>query len=371
MKRSDLSLQSNAFEIQVYTERKKEITKANMAMTSKPKYQFETGVYRPPSEGGSASLLVRFTRNCPWNNCTFCGMYKTEKFQVRSVNEIKQDIDAVAALCSDLARISLASDHGSNLTRGAAVELIRQNPELEYHQGFAMVYEWLLAGGKTAFLQDANSIIMKTDPLVKTLQHLRQTFPTIERVTSYARSKTLAQRSADALESIQKAGLDRVHIGLESGDDEVLRKVRKGSTAEGHIKGGQKAIAAGFQVSEYWMPGLGGAELSDQHAQNTARVLNAINPHYIRSRPFHPWNGTPIADEVRCGKMHLLAAQEHLREVRNMVAALDVTSKVCFDHAGNYWKNLRGGYLLSLGYEGYQFPDQKEELLTLIDEGLA
>jgi len=342
-----------------------------MTSTSKQKYQFETGVYRPPSEGGSASLLMRFTRNCPWNNCTFCGMYKVEKFQVRSVEELKQDIDGVAALCSDLAKNALASGDGSNLTRNAAAELIRQNPGLEYHQGFAMVYEWLLSGGKTAFLQDANSIIMKTEPLVEVLKYLRQTFPTIQRVTSYARSKTLAQKSADELKAIREAGLDRLHIGLESGDDDVLKKVRKGVTAEGHIKGGQKALAAGFQVSEYWMPGLGGSELSDQHAENTARVLNEINPNYIRSRPFHPWTGTPIAEEVRNGGLHLLPAQEHLREVRNMVAALDVTSKVCFDHAGNYWKNGNGGYLLSLSYEGYQFPDQKEALLALIDEGLA
>jgi len=190
-------------------------------------------------------------------------------------------------------------------------------------------------------------------------------------VTSYARSKTLAQKTADELKAIRAAGLDRLHIGLESGDDEVLQKVRKGVTAEGHIKGGQKALAAGFQVSEYWMPGLGGAELSDQHAANTARVLNEINPHYIRSRPFHPWPGTPIAGEVHNGDLHLLPAMNHLREVRNMVAALDVTSKVCFDHAGNYWKNRNGGYLLSLGYEGYQFPEQKEELLALIDEGIT
>ncbi len=342
-----------------------------MTATTENRYQFETGVYRPPSEGGSASLLMRFTRNCPWNNCTFCGMYKTEKFQVRSVEEIKQDIDAVAVLCSDLAKNAMAGGDGTNLTRNAAVALIRQNPGLEYHPGFAMVYEWLLAGGKTAFLQDANSIIMKTDQLVEVLKYLRQTFSTLQRVTSYARSKTLAQKSADELKAIREAGLDRLHIGLESGDDDVLKKVRKGVTAEGHIKGGQKALAAGFQVSEYWMPGLGGAELSDQHAANTARVLNAINPHYIRSRPFHPWPGTPIADEVHGDKLHLLPAQAHLREVRNMVAALDVTSKVCFDHNGNYWKNNRGGYLLSLSYEGYQFPEQKEELLTLIDEGLV
>ena len=342
-----------------------------MDMASSPKYQFETGVYRPPSEGGSASLLVRFTRNCPWNNCSFCGMYKAEKFQVRPVAEIKQDLDAIAALCSDLAATATAGGRAGSLSRNAAAELIRRNPGLEYHPGFAMVYEWLLSGGKTAFLQDANSIIMKTDQLVEALQHLRRTFPTLQRVTSYARSKTIAQKKPAELEAIRAAGLDRLHVGLESGDDEVLKKVRKGVTAEGHIKGGQKALAAGFQLSEYWMPGLGGAELSEQHAAGTARVLNAINPHYIRSRPFHPWGGTPIADEVNRGDLNLLPARDHLREVRNMVAALDVTSRVCFDHAGNYWKNSRGQYLLSLSYEGYQFPDQKAELLALIDEGLA
>ena len=342
-----------------------------MAATSDQRYQFETGVYRPPSEGGSASLLLRFTRNCPWNNCTFCGMYKTEKFQVRPVDEIKRDIDAIAAICSELDKISLAGGQAGAITREAAVELIRQNPDLNYHPGFPMVYEWLLSGGKTAFLQDANSVIMKTGPLVEALQYLRRTFPTIQRVTTYARSQTLARKSAADLKAIRQAGLDRVHIGLESGDDEVLEKVRKGSTAEIHIKAGQKALEAGFQVSEYWMPGLGGVELTEQHARNTARVLNEINPHYIRSRPFHPWPGTPIADEVQNGNLHLLPAVEHLREVRNMVAALDVTSRVCFDHNGNYWKGRNGGYLLSLSYEGYQFPEQKEALLSLIDEGLA
>ena len=342
-----------------------------MGATSDLRYQFETGVYRPPSEGGSASLLLRFTRNCPWNNCTFCGMYKTEKFQVRPVDEIKRDIDAIAAICSELDKISAAAGRPGRVSREAAVELIRQNPDLNYHPGFPMVYEWLLSGGKTAFLQDANSVIMKTEPLVEALQYLRRTFPTIQRVTTYARSKTLAQKSAADLKAIRQAGLDRVHIGLESGDDEVLAKVRKGSTAEVHIKAGQKALAAGFQVSEYWMPGLGGVELTEQHARNTARVLNAINPPYIRSRPFHPWPGTPIADEVQNGSLHLLPAMEHLREVRNMVAALDVTARVCFDHNGNYWKNRNGGYLLSLSYEGYQFPEQKEELLAIIDAGLA
>ena len=210
------------------------------------KYEFETGVYRPPSEGGSDSLLVRLTRNCPWNRCTFCGMYKTERFQVRSVAEIKGDIDAMAALRDDLAAFSRSSGQGGEISHAPAVALIGNHPELNHHQGFAMLYHWLLSGGKTVFLQDANSLIMKTDQLVEVLGYLRSTFPSIVRVTTYARSKTLVQKSLDDLKAIRRAGLDRLHVGLESGDDAVLKKIQKGATAEIHIKGGQKALAGGF-----------------------------------------------------------------------------------------------------------------------------
>jgi radical SAM superfamily enzyme YgiQ (UPF0313 family) len=333
-------------------------------------YDFEVGVYRPPSEGGSHSLLVRVTRNCPWNRCKFCAMYKTEKFELRSPAEVKADIDKVADICNNLKDISWKLGYGGNITRQAAIELLNSNPELNYHQGFVMVYNWLQSGAKTAFLQDANSLIMKTDQLADILQHLRKTFPTLNRVTSYARSKTLAQKKADELTAIREAGLDRVHIGLETGDDELLKKIRKGVTAEGHIKGGKKAMAAGFQVSEYWMPGLGGTQMWQNHAINTARVLNEIDPHYIRSRPFYPMPGTPLHEQMSIGEYQLLSADEQLTELKLMMEQLDVTSKVCFDHAGNYWHNRHGGLLFSQSYEGYKFPEEKERVLKLIDEGL-
>ena len=119
------------------------------------------------------------------------------------------------------------------------------------------------------------------------------------------------------------------------------------------------------------MPGLGGRKFSEQHARNTARVLNEINPQYIRSRPFYPWTGTPIHDEVARGDIELLSAVEQLQEIKQLVEGLEVTSKVCFDHAGNFWKNSRGGYLFSHGYEGYQFPEKKPDVLALIEEGLS
>lgn len=341
-----------------------------MPQPANQKYHFETGVYRPPSEGGSNSLLVRFTRNCPWNRCGFCVMYKGEKFEVRSPADIKQDIDAMAAVCNDLKDISYNIGHNGDLTREAVIALLGKAPELNHHQGFIMLYHWLLTGAKTAFLQDANSLIMKTNDLVEVLQYLRKTFPSIERVTTYARSKTLVQKPLEELKAIKAAGLDRLHVGLETGDDDLLKKIKKGVTAEGHIKGGRKAIQAGFQLSEYWMPGLGGKAVWESHAINTAKALNRINPHYIRSRPFYPQPGTPLYADLQNNTFELLTPQEQLGELRRMIEALDVTSRVCFDHAGNYWKNRQGNLLFTHSYEGYRFPEEKETVLALIEEGL-
>jgi radical SAM superfamily enzyme YgiQ (UPF0313 family) len=331
---------------------------------------FETGIYRPPSEGGSNSLLLRFTRNCPWNKCAFCAMYKTEKFEVRPVEEIKADIDAMAKIRDELFEISQQRGLGNQINRQAIVELIEKYPEFNYDQGFAMLVNWLMAGGRTAFLQDANSVIMKTADMVEALQYLRKKFPSIQRVTTYARSRTLAQKKIEELKAIRQAGLDRVHIGLETGDDQLLKKVNKGVDSQGHIKGGQKAVEAGFQVSEYWMPGLGGKQLWENHARNTARVLNEINPHYIRSRPFRPLPGTPMYEDYQKGSLQLLSAKEQLAELKLTMEELEVTSKVCFDHAGNYWRSSRGGLMLSHDYEGYKFPEQKPEVLERIKDGM-
>ena len=341
-----------------------------MSAEAARKYSFETGVYRPPSEGGSHSLLIRVTRNCPWNRCTFCSMYKQEKFSLRSPQEVKDDIDNMAAICDGLKDFSWKLGYGGEITREAAIAMINNDPVLNSSQGFVMIYNWLLSGAKTAFLQDANSLIMKTDQLVDILKHLRKTFPSLNRVTSYARSRTVAQKSAEALENIRAAGLDRLHIGLETGDEELLKKIKKGVTAEGHIKAGKKAMAAGFQLSEYWMPGLGGKAMWENHARNTARVMNAINPHYIRSRPFFPSPGTPLFEEHERGEYEPLSPSEQLIELKLMMEELDFTSKVCFDHAGNWWRGKNGGLLFTQSYEGYKFPEQKPLVLKLLDEGI-
>jgi hypothetical protein len=297
-------------------------------------------------------------------------MYKQEKFSLRSPEEVKGDIDTMAAICDGLKDFSWKLGYGGEITRDVAIAMINNDPVLNSSPGFVMIYNWLLSGGKTAFLQDANSLIMKTGQLVDILTHLRKAFPSLNRVTSYARSRTVAQKSAQELEDICKAGLDRLHIGLETGDDALLEKIKKGVTAEGHIKGGKKAMAAGFQLSEYWMPGLGGKAMWENHAINTARVMNEINPHYIRSRPFFPSPGTPLYDEHESGDFEPLSPSEQLIELKLMMEELDFTSKVCFDHAGNYWRGKNGGLLFTQGYEGYKFPEQKPVVLRLLEEGI-
>ncbi len=334
------------------------------------KYDFEVGMYRPPSEGGSHSLLLRFTRNCPWNKCTFCAMYKHEKFSMRTVAEIKGDIDSIAGLIKDMQTLSRKLGHAGQINRDVIIATIEQEPALNTSHGFSMVFNWLSSGGKTAFLQDGNSLMMATDKLVEVLTYLRNTFTSLERCTTYARSKTLSRKPQKDLTAIRKAGLDRLHVGLETGDDVLLKKIKKGVTGKEHIEGGEKALAAGFQLSEYWMPGLGGKEDWENHARNTALVLNRINPHYIRSRPFYPYPGTPIHDAQQQGTITLLSPRETLIELKLLIETLDVTSKICFDHAGNRWVNGNGRLLFTQSYEGYKFPEEKQHVVELVEEGI-
>lgn len=332
---------------------------------------FAVGVYRPPSEGGSSSLLLRITENCPWNKCTFCEMYKEHPFVYRSVEAIKADIDAVRMMVAEIKEVARKIGQDGKINRDVLRALLSVDPYLNDNHCFSTVFSWLYSGGKTAFLQDADSMIMRPPELIEVLKHLRKTLPTLTRVTSYTRSKTLSQRKPEDLKAIREAGLDRVHVGLETGDDEILKLVRKGVTSAEQIDGGQKAMAAGFQLSEYWMPDLGGRERWRQHAENTARVLNAINPSYIRSRPFVPRQGTEIFDEYEQERLHISSPHERLQELQLMIESLTVTSRVCFDHNMNSWTNKNGGLLFSLDYEGYKFPEEKPLVLKLIGEGLT
>lgn len=337
--------------------------------------EMDIGPIRPPSEGGSNSLLIRTTRNCPWNRCTFCyGLsYNHEKFQLRSVEEIKEDIDIVRGIADKISEVSAGGGPDGNLDRNVLQSIIEENPEVASSPTFATVFNWLASGGKTVFLQDADSLVMKTSELKEVLNYLMASFSSIERVTSYARLKTALKKSVEELTELREAGLTRLHAGLETGDDYLLKKVKKGITAEEHIRAGKKIISSGIELSTYIMPGLGGLDSSMDHAVNTAAVLNEIDPDYIRSRPFIPRPGTPIFEEYERGDLRLLSPHSVLREIGMLVNALTVMSRVCFDHAMNpsYRTQLAIVSLFELSYEGYQLPESKDTILEIIDKGLS
>ena len=336
--------------------------------------EFEIGAIRPPSEGGSHSLLLRFTRNCPWSRCTFCygTPYGRGKFELRSVGEIKMDIDRAKAISNMIEEAASQHGRGGGITAAVLDALFLKYPEARYSNSFVNVLNWMNAGAKTVFIQDANSLIMKTADLVEAIRYLKQTFPGIERITSYARSKTVAKKSLENMIAIREAGLSRLHMGLETGDDPLLKKIRKGVSAEEHVEAGRKILEAGIELSEYIMPGLGGKEMTDQHALHTALVLNRIDPHYIRSRTFAPIAGTPLADDYLRGDFQFLKPHELIREIGRLIEHLDVHSRLCFDHATNPCYRSPTGlrYLFHQGYEGYRMPEEKEHLLSIVEQGL-
>jgi radical SAM superfamily enzyme YgiQ (UPF0313 family) len=345
---------------------------------------FEIGAIRPPSEGGSFSLLLRTTRNCPWSRCTFCygQFYNRERFQLRTVGEIKSDIDTIKAIADELSALSwkLGLDGKLAPVAGHLSKLLLEGKDAselstkEFRNVHCVinVYNWLVSGARSVFLQDADSPIMYTDQLAEAIRYLKYVFPDIARVTSYARSKTLARKNPDELKQLFEAGLSRLHIGLETGDDELLAHVNKGVTAAEHILAGKKGKAAGFALSTYVMPGLGGRAFWRQHAVNTARVLGEIDPDYIRMRPLVPMSGTPLLAAYENGEFELTTPLERLQEIKLMVEHLNVTSRLSFDQVTN--TNLKSGEnlvpLFRQDYEGYKFPEEKEKVLEICEEGL-
>ncbi len=315
------------------------------------KYSFEIGPIRPPNEGGEHSLLIRPTRNCSWNRCAFCPYYNGKEFQIREVEEIKKDIDTVKRI------------------RDMLIEDSDEMDKIPF-RCLSMISRWEKSGERTAFLQDSNSLIMPTEQLVEAIEHLVETFPSLERITSYARSDTVAKKEMGELEKIRDAGLSRLHIGLESGDDDVLDLINKGVTSKEHIEAGKKAMKAGFELSEYVMPGLGGEKLSEEHALNTAKVLNRIDPDYIRMRPLSLSPGTELHRRMENGEFQLNSELERLEEVKIIVENLEVSSKLCFDHGWNSWRNEDGDLLFKRDYEGYKLPEKRDHVLDLVREGL-
>jgi hypothetical protein len=317
---------------------------------------YEQGPIRPPSEAGS--LLLRFTRNCPWNKCTFCPIYKGQDFSRRSLEEICEDIDAVRNILEDLGKLSWSSGLPGQLNQ-QLLNAILTSPSYGGHYRYMAL--WAFSGTGRVFIQDANSLMLPTDFLVEALKYLRTKIPGIRRVTSYARSSSLARKSLEDLMALSEAGLDRIHIGLESGSDRVLEFVKKGATSEQHIIAGRKVIEAGMTLSEYIMPGLGGMEWSQDHALETARVLNAINPHFIRLRSLRIPPRAPLYEDKVLGRFTSLSDDDTAREIRLLIHNLDhINSTLTSDHIMNLLPEVEG-----------TFPGDKDHMLAVIDRYLA
>lgn len=315
---------------------------------------FEQGPIRPPSE--AASLLLRLTRNCPWNRCGFCRTYKGETFSRRGVGEIKKDIDAVVEISRQVREVSRESGFGGLVNREVLARIYASRRFQLFH-----VASWLSHGGRTVFFQDANSLIMKTADLVEILLYLKERLPSVERVTSYARSDTLLRKTVGELAELGQAGLSRIHVGMESGSDEVLRFIDKGVTAQQHIDAGRRVKEAGISLSEYVILGLGGRRWPREHPLETARVLNAINPDFIRLRSLAVVEGTPLYQKKISGEFEEQPEEDVVKGERLMIAHLeDIQSSLFSDHSLNLLEEVNG-----------KLPGDKQALLAVIDRFLS
>jgi hypothetical protein len=193
------------------------------------------------------------------------------------------------------------------------------------------------------FLQDANPILTKPDDLVRIVEGVRERFPKVRRITAYARSHTLARRKVEDLKRIRQAGLDRLHVGMESGCDSVLTLISKGATRADQIEGGKRAKQAGFELSEYIMPGLAGKALSDAHADDSASALVEIQPDFVRLRTTAVIPGTPLGDLEEKGEFQPLRESELVQEIRRFLSGLrELNSRLESDHMLNLLMELRG-----------------------------
>jgi hypothetical protein len=316
---------------------------------------FETGPIRPPSE--AQSILLRITRSCHWNRCAFCPVYKHEPYCIRKVDEIKRDIDAMAAT-ADRVRHRLDACCGTKAVVDA-VESLRRDEAVDVDCARLMAF-WMFHGLQSVFLQDADALVLRTEHLVEILNHLRAAFPTITRITSYARAKTISRKSPDELKALRAAGLNRLHIGMESGSNAVLSLVRKGVTQEEQIRSGRQVMGARIELSEYFMPGLGGRDLSGEHAVESAAVLAAVNPTFIRIRSTIPVPGTPLHRMMTEGRWAPLTEEEKVVEIRACLERLDGnTGTVQSDHMMNLLEDVAG-----------RLPGDKQQMLEPIERFL-
>lgn len=276
--------------------------------------RYEGIVYRPPSEAGS--LLIQATIGCPHNKCTFCNMYKTTRFRIRELEDIKQDLDSAYAFYGEMV--------------------------------------------ESLFFPDGNTIIMKTDDLVEIFEYASELFPHLKRITVYGSARFVNKKSTADLIRLREAGLRRIHTGMETGDDITLQKIKKGVDAQGIIEAGLKLKEAGITVSEYYLVGIAGLERSTDHAINSARVLSAFSPDFIRLRTYVPVPGTPLYEDYQNGSFKLLSPHQALKEIAILLENINCNGSLLLsDHVSNYC-NING-----------QLPADREKMLKEVNRALT
>lgn len=276
--------------------------------------RYEGPIYRPPSEADS--LLIQATLGCPHNKCSFCMVYKKGPwFKVRSVPEICADIDEAI------------DRYGVNV--------------------------------RSIFFPAGNTIAMPTGDLAAICSYSEKKFPGLQRITVYGSSQYIAKKGLSDIRLLREAGLSRIHVGLESGDDTILKRVKKGTNAEEQIQAGQIVKHAGIQLSEYVILGLGGTERSIEHALKTAEAINAIEPDFLRLRTLVPKINTLLLHQINKGRFQLLSPHQVLLEARLLIENLSISTVLTSDHYTNYL-NLSG-----------KLPEDKERLIEEIDQALT
>ena len=189
---------------------------------------------------------------------------------------------------------------------------------------------------RTVFFPSGNTIAMPTGDLADICSYAGSVFPNLSRITVYGSSRYIYLKGLAGLEKLEKSGLTRIHVGLESGSDEVLRRVKKGTNSAEQIQAGKWVKKSGIELSEYVILGIGGKENTREHAFETAAVLNAINPDFIRLRTFLPKTETLLLHQIKKNRFQVLSPHEVLEETRLIIEKLDVTSSIHSDHYTNY-----------------------------------
>ena len=252
--------------------------------------RYKGKVYRPPSE--AYSLIVQVTYGCSHNTCAFCDMYDDKHFAMRPMDEIREDFETARRLYRHVQRV---------------------------------------------FLADGDALMRKTDDLVQILGLIYGLFPECERVTCYASPTSLQIKSEDDLRLLRQSGLQMVYMGLESGCDTVLERMRKGHSAAAIVAAGQKARRCGMALSVTAISGLGSVALWREHAIGTAEALSAMQPEYIGLLTLMVEPGTPLEQWVRAGEFTLLSPVEVLKETELFLQHIDSEGSVFrMNHASNY-----------------------------------